>query len=81
MTLIDKLPEMTDEGVLNLLANAKRLEQSGTPQQQAASTEALPAIEAEANRRLEAKREETAAKRAKAVEARKATAARKKAMA
>ena len=48
MNLIDKLPEMTDEGVNNLLANAKRLEQTGTPQQQAAVAEALPAIEAEA---------------------------------
>lgn len=81
MTLIEKLPEMSDEGVLNLLANARRLEQSGTPQQQAASSEALPAIEAEAERRLEAKREEQAERRARAVEARKTTAARKKAMA
>ena len=81
MTLIDKLPEMTDEGVLNLLANAKRLELSGTPQQQAECQAILPAVEAEAAKRLEAKREVTAEKRAKAVEARKATNARKKAMA
>ena len=78
MTLIEKLPEMSDEGVLNLLANAKRLETSGTPQQQAASLEVLPAIEAEAARRLEARKEETAERRARAVEARKATTAAKK---
>ncbi|HEX6858867.1 MAG TPA: hypothetical protein VF138_01520 [Caulobacteraceae bacterium] len=70
---------MSDEGVLNLLANARRLETDGDPKQQAASSEALPAIEAEAAKRLEARRVETAEKRARAVEARKATAARKKA--
>jgi hypothetical protein len=77
MTLIDKLPEMTDEGVTNLLANARRLEQTGTPQQQAACAEALPAIEAEAARRLEAKREVMAQRRATAVAARKTTAAKR----
>lgn len=81
MTLIDKLPEMSDEGVHNLLANAKRLEQTGTPQQQAASAEALPAIEAEAARRLETKREVMAQRRATAVAARKTTAAKRTAVA
>lgn len=81
MTLIEKLPDMSDEGVLNLLANAKRLELSGTPQQQAECQAIMPAVEAEAARRLEAKREETAQKRAKAAESRKATAARKRATA
>ena len=78
MNLIEKLPEMSDEGVLNLLANAKRLGENGTPDQQAASQEALPAIEAEAAKRLEARREETAQKRASTVEQRKATAALKR---
>lgn len=77
MTLIEKLPDMSDEGVLNLLANARRLGSSGTPDQQAASAEALPAIEAEAAKRLETRREETAQKRARAVEQRKATVAAK----
>lgn len=81
MSLIEKLPEMSDEGVINLLANARRLEQTGTPQQQAASAEALPAIEAEANRRLEAKRELMAERRAAAVTARKTTAAKRAAVA
>jgi hypothetical protein len=80
MYLIDKLPEMSDEGVLNLLANARRLGSSGTPDQQAASQEALPAIEAEAAKRLEARREETASRRARAVEQRKATTALKRQM-
>lgn len=77
MNLIEKLPEMSDEGVLNLLANARRLGLNGTPDQQAASNEALPAIEAEAAKRMEARREETAQRRARAVEQRKATAALK----
>jgi len=81
MNLIEKLPEMSDEGVLNLLANAKRLAQNGAPDQQAASNEALPAIEAEAARRLEARKEETAQRRARAVEQRKATTALKNRMA
>ena len=80
MNLIEKLPEMSDEGVLNLLANARRLGSSGTPDQQAASQEALPAIQAEAAKRLEARREETASRRARAVEQRKATTALKRQM-
>ena len=81
MNLIEKLPEMTDEGVINLLANAKRLEQTGTPQQQAACAEALPAIEAEAARRKEARLELQAQRRASAVAARKTTTAKRKAAA
>lgn len=77
MNLIEKLPDMTDEGVSNLLANARRLEQSGTPQQQAACAEALPAIEAEATRRLDARREVQAERRATAAATRKATAAKR----
>jgi hypothetical protein len=79
MNLIEKLPDMTDEGVTNLLANAKRLEQTGTPQQQAACAEALPAIEAEAARRKEAKLEMQAERRAAATAARKVTTAKRKA--
>lgn len=81
MNLIDKLPEMTDEGVANLLANARRLEQTGTPQQQAACAEALPAIEAENGRRQDAKKEVQAERRATAAAARKATAAKRTATA
>jgi hypothetical protein len=81
MSLIEKLPEMTDEGVINLLANARRLTETGTPQQQAASAEALPAIEEEANRRLDARKELMAQRRAAAVTARKTTTAAKKAAA
>lgn len=78
MNLVEKLPDMSDEGVANLLANARRLEHSGTPQQQAACTEALPAIEAENTRRQDAKREVQAERRATAAAARKATAATKR---
>ncbi len=77
MNLVEKLPEMTDEGVANLLANARRLEHDGTPQQQAACAEALPSIEAEHTRLQEAKKEVQAERRATAAAARKATAAKR----
>jgi len=51
MSLIEKLPTMTDAEVLNLLANAHRLQASGDERQQAAAAELLPALEAEARER------------------------------
>ncbi len=51
MTLIEKLPTMTDAEVVNLLANARRLQASGDERQQAAAAELLPALEAEAGER------------------------------
>lgn len=47
MTMIDRLPAMDDAGLANLHANATRLGQSGTAQQQTAAAEMIPAIEAE----------------------------------
>lgn len=66
MNLIEKLPEMTDEGVRNLLANARRLETAGSDAQRAASAELLPALEAEAARRQEDRRVLLAERRAAA---------------
>lgn len=77
MTLIERLPEMSDEGVRNLLDNARRLEQSGTDKQRAASAEILPAVEAEAVRRQETRKEAMAVRRAAAADMRKAAKARK----
>ncbi len=51
MTLIEKIPTMTDVEVVNLLTNARRLQESGDERQQAAAAELLPALEAVATER------------------------------
>jgi hypothetical protein len=75
MTLIEKIPELTDEEVSNLLDNARRLEQAGTPKQQEAATAILPSLEEAFQARRAAKLEAAAAKRAAAMAARKQKAA------
>ena len=45
MTLIEKIPELDDEGLRNLLTNARRLQESGSAKQQEAAAELLPALE------------------------------------
>ncbi len=53
MDMITKLPEMSDDALVNLRTNAKRLEQSGNPGQRSNAAALLPAVEAEiAARRL-----------------------------
>ena len=64
MSLIEKIPEMSDADVINLLANARRLNESGDPKTQAAAAELLPALEEAAEERHAAKLEAAAAKRA-----------------
>lgn len=64
MSLIEKIPEMTDEGLVNLLDNARRLHAEGTAKQQAAAAELLPALEEACAERRGAKLEAAAAKRA-----------------
>ena len=70
MTLLDKIPAMSDEEVINLLANAKRLAERGDERQQAAALELIPALEEAAAsskaRRLAAAQAKRAAKRPKA---------------
>jgi hypothetical protein len=66
MSLLEKIPTMNDDQVLNLLANARRLGESGDVRQQAAAAEVLPALEAEAIARKAAKLAAAAAKRAAA---------------
>jgi hypothetical protein len=45
MNLLEKIPEMDDESLRNLLSNARRLSESGVDTQKAAATEILPALE------------------------------------
>jgi len=68
MTLIEKIPTLTDAEVVNLLTNARRLQDSGDERQQAAAAELLPALEAAATER---KTERLAAAQAKRAAARK----------
>lgn len=75
MSLVDKIPLMSDQGVLNMLANARRIAEEGAPAQQASAAEILPALEAEALARKAAKLEAAAAKRAAAPRKKKVVAA------
>lgn len=63
MSLVEKIPEMSDIDVTNLLANARRLSETGDQKQQAAAAELLPALEEAAAARQSAKLEAAAAKR------------------
>jgi hypothetical protein len=51
MTLVEKIPTLTDAEVINLLANARRLQETGDPRQQTAAAELLPALEEAATQR------------------------------
>jgi len=62
MTLIEKIPTLSDEEVVNLLANARRLQESGDERQQTAAAELLPVLEVAA---AERKTERLAAAQAK----------------
>jgi hypothetical protein len=75
MSLLEKIPSMSDEQVTNLLANARRLGESGDPRQQAAAGEILPALEAESLARKTAKLVAAATKRAAAPPRKKKVAA------
>ena len=55
MTLDERIPEMTEADLKSLLANAQRLETTGTAAQQKAAGEILPAITAELEKREAAK--------------------------
>jgi hypothetical protein len=66
MTLVDKIPTLTDVEVVNLLANAQRLAEGGDERQQAAAAELLPALEAAAAERRDARLAAAQLKRAAA---------------
>ncbi len=55
MDLLTKLPEMSDDALVNLRDNAKRLQQSGTPAQRSDAATLLPAVEGEIGARRLAK--------------------------
>ena len=64
MTLLDRIPTLSDEEVVNLLANERRLSERGDEKQQAAAAELLPRLEDEAEQRRQARLERAKAKRA-----------------
>lgn len=70
MTLVEKIPTMSDEEVVNLLANARRLKDAGDEKLRIAASELLPPLEEAAAerraRRLAAAQAKRAAKRPKA---------------
>lgn len=64
MTLLERIPTLDDKGLANLLENARRLHDEGTPQQQAQAAELIPALEEASAARKAEKLEAAAAKRA-----------------
>jgi hypothetical protein len=64
MTLLERIPALSDEEVINLLTNARRLSEQGDEKQQAAAAELLPTLEVEAEQRREARLERAKLKRA-----------------
>jgi hypothetical protein len=63
VSLIEKIPSLTDEEVVNLLANARRLQAEGDEKQQAQATELLGPLEEAADERKAARLAATQAKR------------------
>ncbi|MBL8555666.1 MAG: hypothetical protein JNL41_15440 [Phenylobacterium sp.] len=51
MSLLERIPTLSDEEVVNLLANAQRLAETGDDKQKAAAAELLPALQDEADAR------------------------------
>jgi len=75
MTLLERIPTLSDEEVINLLANARRLAETGDEKRQTAAGELLPALEAEAEKRRQERLERAKAKRAAARKPKTAAAA------
>lgn len=69
MSLAERIPTLSDEEVLNLLANAQRLAEQGDDKQKAAAMEILPALRDEAEARHNERMERAKAKRAATREA------------
>jgi hypothetical protein len=63
MSLLEKIPQMDDSSLKNLLENARRLEASGSVKQKADAAELLPALEAAVAARRAVKLEAAAEKR------------------
>jgi hypothetical protein len=75
MSMIDKIPTMSDEDVINLLTNARRLQEVGDERQQAAAAELLPTLEEVAAERRAKRQEAIQAKRAATKKPKKAAVA------
>jgi hypothetical protein len=63
MSLLEKIPQLDDVSLKNLLENARRLEASGSVKQKADAAELLPALEAAVAARRAVKLEAAAEKR------------------
>jgi hypothetical protein len=63
VSLLEKLPLLTDEEVVTLLANARRLAETGEDPQKTAALDILPALEAAAEERRAERLARTQAKR------------------
>jgi len=75
VSLIEKIPSLSDEEVINLLANARRLQAEGDEKQQARAAELIGPLEEVADQRRAARLAATQAKRAARKPAKAATAA------
>lgn len=64
MSLLERIPTLSDEEVVNLLANAQRLAEQGDDKQKAAAMELLPSLRDEAEARRNERLERAKAKRA-----------------
>ena len=64
MSLAERIPTLSDEEVVNLLANAQRLAEEGDDKQKAAALDLLPALRTEAEARHAERMERAKAKRA-----------------
>jgi hypothetical protein len=64
MSLLERIPALSDEEVVNLLSNAQRLAEQGDEKQKLAAMELLPALQAEADLRRDERMERAKAKRA-----------------
>ena len=51
MSWLDRIPTLSDEEVVNLLANARRLSEQGDEKQKAAAAELLEPLQVEADQR------------------------------
>jgi hypothetical protein len=64
VSLIEKIPHLSDEEVLNLLANARRLQDAGDDKQKAMASELIVPLEDAAEQRRAARMAAAQAKRA-----------------
>lgn len=64
MSLLERIPTLSDEEVVNLLANAQRLAEQGDDKQKAAAMELLPTLRDEAEARRQERQERAKVKRA-----------------